>query len=223
MRRSTSISRRNSREAGYAGVDIQKNPIGSRITVYVTRPGPRDRQARNRHQGPHGERRGRSSRSPTPRSRSRRSSTGAQPAHNGRSDCPDRRPGTAFRRAATWTMNSIMAAGASGVEIGVAGKLSERQVAQREVQDGRGPEERRGLEAGRPRGHHRRPAEARALWYSGQDRAEGPSSSRWWSTWSRPSKRLRRPEAPAAAPGAAAYGGPSGCRAHGGRRGGCQP
>ena len=31
--------------------------------------------------------------------------------------------GTAFRRAATWTMNSIMAAGASGVEIGVAGKL----------------------------------------------------------------------------------------------------
>ena len=27
------------KEAGYAGVDIQKNPIGSRITVYVTRPG----------------------------------------------------------------------------------------------------------------------------------------------------------------------------------------
>ena len=31
--------------------------------------------------------------------------------------------GTAFRRAATWTMNSIMAAGAAGVEISVAGKL----------------------------------------------------------------------------------------------------
>jgi small subunit ribosomal protein S3 len=31
--------------------------------------------------------------------------------------------GTAFRRAATWTMNTIMGAGAMGVEISVAGKL----------------------------------------------------------------------------------------------------
>src|ERR1700733_11248847 len=27
------------REAGYAGVDVQKNPVGTRITVFVTRPG----------------------------------------------------------------------------------------------------------------------------------------------------------------------------------------
>ena len=27
------------KEAGYAGVDVQKNPVGSRITVFVTRPG----------------------------------------------------------------------------------------------------------------------------------------------------------------------------------------
>ena len=27
------------RETGYGGVDIQKTPIGTRITLYVTRPG----------------------------------------------------------------------------------------------------------------------------------------------------------------------------------------
>jgi len=31
--------------------------------------------------------------------------------------------GTAFRRAANWTLNNIMAAGAAGCEISVAGKL----------------------------------------------------------------------------------------------------
>src|ERR1700681_4559844 len=27
------------KDAGYAGVDVQKNPIGTRITIFVTRPG----------------------------------------------------------------------------------------------------------------------------------------------------------------------------------------
>ncbi|MDA4134432.1 MAG: 30S ribosomal protein S3 [Thaumarchaeota archaeon] len=111
------------REAGYAGVDIQKNPIGSRITVYVTRPGLAIG------------RRGTGIKDLTERVAAKFPLPNPQIAVS-EVEQPELNPrimaartaqivarGTAFRRAATWTMNSIMAAGASGVEIGVAGKL----------------------------------------------------------------------------------------------------
>ena len=111
------------REAGYAGVDIQKNPIGSRITVYVTRPGLAIG------------RRGTGIKDLTERVAAKFALPNPQIAVS-EVEAPELDPrimasrtaqivarGTAFRRAATWTMNSIMAAGASGVEIGVAGKL----------------------------------------------------------------------------------------------------
>src|SRR5208283_2460264 len=111
------------KEAGYAGVDIQKNPIGSRITVYVTRPGLAIG------------RRGTGIKDLTERVAAKFPLPNPQIAVS-EVEQPELNPrimaartaqivarGTAFRRAATWTMNSIMAAGASGVEIGVAGKL----------------------------------------------------------------------------------------------------
>jgi small subunit ribosomal protein S3 len=111
------------REAGYAGVDIQKNPIGSRITVFVTRPGLAIG------------RRGTGIKDLTERVAAKFNLPNPQIAVS-EVEMPELNPrimaartaqivsrGTAFRRAATWTMNSIMAAGASGVEIGVAGKL----------------------------------------------------------------------------------------------------
>ena len=111
------------REAGYAGVDIQKNPIGSRITVFVTRPGLAIG------------RRGTGIKDLTERVAAKFDLPNPQIAVS-EVEAPELNPrimaartaqivarGTAFRRAATWTMNSIMAAGASGVEISVAGKL----------------------------------------------------------------------------------------------------
>jgi small subunit ribosomal protein S3 len=111
------------REAGYAGVDIQKNPIGSRITVFVTRPGLAIG------------RRGTGIKDLTERVANKFNLPNPQIAVS-EVEAPELNPrimaartaqivsrGTAFRRAATWTMNSIMAAGASGVEISVAGKL----------------------------------------------------------------------------------------------------
>lgn len=114
---------RELREAGYAGVDIQKNPIGSRLTVFVTRPGLAIG------------RRGTGIKDLTERVAARFNLPNPQIAVS-EVEAPELNPrimaartaqivarGTAFRRAATWTMNSIMAAGASGVEISVAGKL----------------------------------------------------------------------------------------------------
>jgi small subunit ribosomal protein S3 len=111
------------KEAGYAGVDIQKNPIGSRITVFVTRPGLAIG------------RRGTGIKDLTERVAAKFPLPNPQIAVS-EVESPELNPrimaariaqivarGTAFRRAANWTMNSIMAAGAAGVEIGVAGKL----------------------------------------------------------------------------------------------------
>src|SRR5271155_2592255 len=111
------------KEAGYAGVDVQKNPIGSRITVFVTRPGLAIG------------RRGTGIKDLTERVAAKFPLPNPQIAVS-EVESPELDPrimaartaqivarGTAFRRAATWTMNSIMAAGAAGVEIGVAGKL----------------------------------------------------------------------------------------------------
>lgn len=111
------------REAGYAGVDVQKNPIGSRITVFVTRPGLAIG------------RRGTGIKDLTERVAAKFPLPNPQIAVS-EVEAPELNPrimgariaqivarGTAFRRAANWTMSSIMAAGAAGVEIGVAGKL----------------------------------------------------------------------------------------------------
>jgi len=111
------------KEAGYAGVDIQKNPVGSRITVFVTRPGLAIG------------RRGTGIKDLTERVAAKFPLPNPQIAVS-EVESPELNPrimaariaqivarGTAFRRAANWTMNSIMAAGAAGVEIGVAGKL----------------------------------------------------------------------------------------------------
>jgi small subunit ribosomal protein S3 len=111
------------KEAGYAGVDVQKNPVGSRITVFVTRPGLAIG------------RRGTGIKDLTERVAAKFPLPNPQIAVS-EVESPELNPrimaarisqivarGTAFRRAANWTMNSIMAAGAAGVEIGVAGKL----------------------------------------------------------------------------------------------------
>jgi small subunit ribosomal protein S3 len=111
------------KEAGYAGVEVQKNPIGTRLTVYVTRPGLAIG------------RRGTGIKDLTERVGTKFRLVNPQIAVS-EVESPELNPrimavrisqivarGTAFRRAATWTMNSIMAAGAAGVEISVAGKL----------------------------------------------------------------------------------------------------
>ncbi|MDA4117516.1 MAG: 30S ribosomal protein S3 [Thaumarchaeota archaeon] len=111
------------KEAGYAGVDIQKNPLGTRITVFVTRPGLAIG------------RRGTGIKELTERVAQRFNLQNPQIAVS-EVEQPELNPrimaqrtaqivarGTAFRRAANWTMTTIMEAGAMGVEIGVAGKL----------------------------------------------------------------------------------------------------
>src|SRR6267143_4460798 len=111
------------KEAGYAGVEVQKSPIGTRIMVYVTRPGLAIG------------RRGTGIKDLTDRVAKRFGFPNPQIAGS-EVQSPELNPrimaariaqivarGTAFRRAATWTMNTIMGAGAMGVEISVAGKL----------------------------------------------------------------------------------------------------
>ena len=114
-------------DAGYGGVDILKTPVGTRITLFVTRPGIVIG------------RRGTGIRSLTENIETKFKIQNPQIsvleievpelypqimcnriAHNVRR-------GTAFRRAALWALNSIMNAGAMGAEISVSGKLrSER-------------------------------------------------------------------------------------------------
>lgn len=111
------------KDAGYAGVDIQKNPVGTRITVFVTRPGLAIG------------RRGTGIKDLTDRVGEKFGFPNPQIAVS-EVQSPELNPrimavriaqivarGTAFRRAATWTMNQIMEAGAMGCEISVAGKL----------------------------------------------------------------------------------------------------
>jgi small subunit ribosomal protein S3 len=111
------------KEAGYAGVDVQRNPIGTRITVFVTRPGLAIG------------RRGTGIKELTERVAQKFNLPNPQIAVS-EVERPELNPrimaqrtaqivarGTAFRRAANWTMTTIMEAGAMGCEIGVAGKL----------------------------------------------------------------------------------------------------
>jgi small subunit ribosomal protein S3 len=115
------------KDAGYGGVDVQKTPIGTRITLYVTRPGLVIG------------RKGSGIKDLTSRLELKFGLSNPQisvqevtvPELNPKIMCNriaqlvER--GTAFRRAALWTINTITNAGALGVEVSVAGKLrSER-------------------------------------------------------------------------------------------------
>ena len=115
------------KDAGYGGVDVQKTPIGTRITLYVTRPGLVIG------------RKGAGIRDITTKLEQKFALTNPQisvlevpvPELNPKIMCNriaqliER--GTAFRRACLWTINTISNAGALGVEVTVAGKLrSER-------------------------------------------------------------------------------------------------
>jgi small subunit ribosomal protein S3 len=115
------------RETGYGGVDIQKTPIGTRITLYVTRPGLVIG------------RKGSGIKDLTSKLEQRFGLNNPQISVM-EIDIPELNPqimanriaqlverGTAFRRASMWTINTVIAAGAMGVEITIAGKLrSER-------------------------------------------------------------------------------------------------
>ena len=115
------------KDAGYGGVEVQKTPIGTRITLYVTRPGLVIG------------RKGSGIKDLTSKLEQKFSLSNPQisvlevtvPELNPKIMCNriaqlvER--GTAFRRAALWTINTITNAGALGVEVSVAGKLrSER-------------------------------------------------------------------------------------------------
>lgn len=114
-------------DAGYGGVDVQRTPLGTRITVYVTRPGLVIGRG------------GVGIRALTEKIERTFKLPGPQISVM-EVEVPELNPrimasrightvtrGTAFRRAALWAMNSIMSAGAMGVEIRIAGKLrSER-------------------------------------------------------------------------------------------------
>jgi small subunit ribosomal protein S3 len=114
-------------EAGYGGVDITTSPLGTRITLYVQRPGLVIG------------RRGMGIRDLTEKLEKKFGLPNPQisvveeevPELNPRIMCSRIAQtvvrGTAFRRAAIWAMNSMMNAGALGVEITISGKLrSER-------------------------------------------------------------------------------------------------
>jgi len=115
------------RDAGYGYVDVQKTPIGTRITLYVTRPGLVIG------------RKGSGIKDLTTRLEQKFGLANPQisvlevpvPELNPKIMCNrigqliER--GTAFRRAALWTVSTVMNAGALGVEVSIAGKLrSER-------------------------------------------------------------------------------------------------
>lgn len=111
------------RDAGYGGLEIQKSPVGTTLKVYVARPGLAIG------------RRGTGIKDLTDKVGVKFSLANPQiavtevenPELNARimasriAQIVTR--GTAFRRAAQWSVNNIMNAGAAGVEISVAGKL----------------------------------------------------------------------------------------------------
>jgi len=115
------------KETGYGGVEIQKTPIGTRITLYVTRPGLVIG------------RKGVGIKDLTAKLESNFGLSNPQVSVM-EIEVPELNPkimanriaqlierGTAFRRAAMWTLNTVMNAGALGTEVTIAGKLrSER-------------------------------------------------------------------------------------------------
>jgi small subunit ribosomal protein S3 len=115
------------KDAGFGGADIQKSPLGTRLTLYVTRPGLVIG------------RKGSGIRDLTSKLEVRFGLTNPQisvvevevPELNPKIMCNRLAQlierGTAFRRAALWTVKTIEGAGALGVEVTISGKLrSER-------------------------------------------------------------------------------------------------
>ena len=110
-------------EAGYGGAEVQKTPIGTKITLFVIRPGLVIG------------RKGSGIRDLTSRLEQQFNLENAQVSVTEVTK-PELNPhimanriaqlierGTAFRRASLWTINTIMGAGALGVEITISGKL----------------------------------------------------------------------------------------------------
>ena len=110
-------------EAGYGGAEVQKTPIGTKITLFVIRPGLVIG------------RKGNGIRDLTTRLEQQFNLENAQVSVTEVTK-PELNPnimanriaqlierGTAFRRASLWTINTIMGAGAMGVEITISGKL----------------------------------------------------------------------------------------------------
>ncbi|HYB75656.1 MAG TPA: 30S ribosomal protein S3 [Nitrososphaerales archaeon] len=111
------------KEAGYGGLEVQNSPVGVTLKVYVARPGLAIG------------RRGTGIKDLTDKVAVKFKLPNPQiavtevenPELNARimaariAQIASR--GTAFRRAAMWSVNNIMTAGAAGVEISVAGKL----------------------------------------------------------------------------------------------------
>lgn len=123
----TNFSNTNWQTRAMGGVDILKTPVGTRITVFASRPGMVIG------------RRGVGIKELTEKVEKRFELPNPQisvlevevPELNPRIMCnrigQTVTRGTAFRRAATWALNAIMGAGALGAEVSVAGKLrSER-------------------------------------------------------------------------------------------------
>ena len=114
-------------DAGYGGVDVQKTPVGTRITLYVTRPGLVIG------------RKGMGIKDLTDRLEKQFGLSNPQISVL-EVEIPELNPriianrvsqlitrGTAFRRAALWALNTVMSAGTLGAEIVISGKLrSER-------------------------------------------------------------------------------------------------
>lgn len=110
-------------DAGYGGAEVQKTPIGTKITLFVIRPGLVIG------------RKGSGIRDLTTRLEQQFNLENAQVSVTEVTK-PELNPhimanriaqlierGTAFRRASLWTINTIMGAGAMGVEITISGKL----------------------------------------------------------------------------------------------------
>jgi len=110
-------------QAGYGGAEVQKTPIGTKITLFVIRPGLVIG------------RKGSGIRELTTKLEQQFNLENAQISVTEVTK-PELNPhimanriaqliqrGTAFRRASLWTINTIMGAGAMGVEVTVSGKL----------------------------------------------------------------------------------------------------
>jgi len=111
------------KDAGYGGVEVQKTPVGARITVYVTRPGLvigrkgtgiKDLMAKLEQkfglQNPQ-----------ISVLKVTQPELNPHIMSNRIAQLIER--GTAFRRASMWSLNTIMNSGALGVEVVISGKL----------------------------------------------------------------------------------------------------
>lgn len=111
------------KDAGYGGIEVQKTPVGARITVYVTRPGLAIgrkgvgiKDLMTKIEQKFGLQNPQISVLEIPNPE-----LNPQIMCNRIAQLIER--GTAFRRAAMWALNTVMGAGALGVEVTISGKL----------------------------------------------------------------------------------------------------